>query len=447
MRAARTACVAVLVLLLCPADAWAAPPSTPLGPLTQTEQHTRCARPVATSSDDPPAGHDLLDISAAHEFSRGDGVTVAVIDTGVTPHRRLPGVVAGGDYVSTGDGLSDCDMHGTLVAGIIAARAAPDDGFVGVAPAARIISIRQSSGAFRAKTTRSEQSRTVDATVGVGYGPLATLAKAVVRAVDLGADIVNISETACLPPTEDLGDGAVGQALQYALTEDVVVVAAAGNLTDATSCREQNPDPATELATIATPARFAPLVLTVGATMSSDGTAAPFSLRGPWVSVGAPGTDVVSVAPTADGPRPVYALAGADGPAPLAGTSYAAPYVAGTAALIRSRFPDMSAPEVITRIVETAHGGGADGALGAGIIDPVAALTAHLPNRPDPAVGHAIAAPTPPGPGPGGLGRILIAVAVGAAMLAACWKPLRSATSAPDAVREAARTSGSLRRS
>ena len=423
MRVVRAAAAALLLLTSCPGIASAIPSAAPFGPLTPTEQHARCARPVATAAADVPAGHDLLDVAAAHRFSRGEGVTVAVIDTGVTPHRRLPGLVAGGDYVSGDDGLSDCDVHGTLVAGIIAARSDPGDGFVGVAPAARIVSIRQSSGAFRAKTPPTANA--AEATVGVGYGPLATLAKAIVRAVDLRADVINISETVCLAPSEVLGDDAVGQALQYALTKDVVVVTAAGNLADATSCREQNPDPVTDIKTVATPARFAPLVVTVGAAQAADGTAASFSLRGPWVSVGAPGTDVVSIAPTARGPRPVYALAGADGASPLAGTSYAAAYVAGTVALVRSRFPDLSAAEVIERIVATAHGGGHDGALGAGIIDPVAALTAHLPSRPDPAVGHTVDAPSPPGHGPGGAGRILVTVALAALLLAVSWRFMR----------------------
>ncbi|MGO3325693.1 type VII secretion-associated serine protease mycosin [Gordonia sp. (in: high G+C Gram-positive bacteria)] len=436
MRIVAAAAAALLLLSCCPPPASAVPAPVPLGPLTPTEQHARCARPIAAPTTDVPPGHRLLDVADAHQFSRGDGVAVAVIDTGVTPNRRLPGLVAGGDYVSSGNGLSDCDVHGTLVAGIIAARSAPGDSFVGVAPAARIISVRQSSGAFRAKNSRGD-----DVTVGVGYGPLATLAKAIVRAVDLGADVINISETACLPDSGDLGDDAVGQALQHALTREVVVVVAAGNLSDATSCREQNPDPVTELATVATPARFAPLVITVGAADAGDGTAASFSLRGPWVSVGAPGTDVVSIAQTTSGARPVYALAGAEGAVPLAGTSYAAPYVAGVAALVRSRFPEMSAAQVIERIVATAHGGGHDGALGAGVVDPVAALTAHLPPRPDPVAGHAVAAPAQADQGSGGTGKILIAVALAALVLAVSWRFARAAAPA------AGRTSTSPRRS
>ena len=73
-----------------------------------------------------------------------------MIDTGVQPHRRLPGVIAGGDYVSSGDGRQDCDGHGTIVAGIIAAAPEPEDrtGLSGVAPEASIIAIRQSSNKF-----------------------------------------------------------------------------------------------------------------------------------------------------------------------------------------------------------------------------------------------------------------------------------------------------------
>ncbi|AUH69633.1 MULTISPECIES: type VII secretion-associated serine protease mycosin [Gordonia] len=351
--------------------------AAPLGPPEPTEQRARCATTADADTAGEPAGHRLLDVAAAHRFSRGAGVSVAVIDTGVSPHTRLPRLVAGGDYVGTGDGLSDCDAHGTLVAGIIAAQPSADDDFVGVAPEATIISIRQSSGAFSARGSGAD-----DAVVGAGYGPLTTLARSVVRAVDLGARVINISEVACAPAAGPLDDGLVGTALAYARERDVVVVVAAGNLTETTACREQNPSGAASveqawarLRTAVTPARFAPLVLTVGAVAAADGAAADFSLRGPWVSVAAPGTDVVSVMPGSGGPRLAGGLRTGDGVAPLAGTSYAAPYVSGLAALIRSRYPRLSAAEVIDRIVDTAHGGGRDDAVGSGVIDPLAALT------------------------------------------------------------------------
>ena len=91
--------------------------------------------------------------AAVWQLTRGAGQRVAVIDTGVSRHRRLPDVVPGGDYVSTGDGTQDCDAHGTLVAGIIAATA-DSDGFSGVAPDVTLISIRQSSAKFAPASDR-----------------------------------------------------------------------------------------------------------------------------------------------------------------------------------------------------------------------------------------------------------------------------------------------------
>jgi len=173
----------------------------------------------------------------------------------------------------------------------------------------------------------------------------------------------------------------LGAALAHARARDAVVVAAAGNIADTTACREQNPSgwaspeqAWAQIRTSVTPARFAPLVLTVGA-VDGTGTPAAFSLRGPWVGVAAPGTDIVSLAPGAGRARLVGALRTADGAAALAGTSYAAPYVAGLAALIRSRYPQLSAAEVSAHITRTAHGGGDDAAVGGGVIDLVAALS------------------------------------------------------------------------
>ena len=79
-----------------------------------------------------PKYMDMLNLPEAWQFGRGAGVKVAVIDTGVSPHGRLPNLTPGGDYViAGGDGLSDCDAHGTLVASVLAAAPA-----IGPAPAA-----------------------------------------------------------------------------------------------------------------------------------------------------------------------------------------------------------------------------------------------------------------------------------------------------------------------
>jgi membrane-anchored mycosin MYCP len=70
----------------------------------------------------------MLNLPEAWRFGRGGGVKVAVIDTGVTPHPRLPHLLPGGDYVMGGDGLSDCDAHGTLVASMIGGAPAGAEG-------------------------------------------------------------------------------------------------------------------------------------------------------------------------------------------------------------------------------------------------------------------------------------------------------------------------------
>ncbi|MFW0784411.1 type VII secretion-associated serine protease mycosin [Gordonia sp. CPCC 206044] len=370
-----------------PIDAHALVRYAPVGPPEATEQRTLCANTSATGStvgSNPSAAQSMLNLPEAWRFSRGGGQTVAVIDTGVTPHPRLPRLRGGGDYVSSGDGLVDCDAHGTLVAGIIAAAPSPDDAFAGVAPDAALISIRQSSAAYGPAASPI----TSDATsVGRGYGSVRTLAHAIVRAVDLGATVINISEAACAPITSPIDDGTLGAAIKFAYDRDVVVVVAAGNLSADTACRQQNPDPGpadpdgwTSVTTVASPARFAPYVLTVGAVDADTATPSGFSLHGPWVGVAAPGTGIVGLDARDGSARPVDALEGADGPVPIAGTSFATPYVAGTVALVRARFPHLHAQEVIRRIIRTAHApaAGHDTRIGHGVIDPVAALTDQI---------------------------------------------------------------------
>ena len=98
-----------------------------------------------------------LGLESVWQLSRGEDQRIAVIDTGVARHVRLAHLQAAGDYVSAGDGTQDCDGHGTVVAGIIAAAADPDDPthFAGVAPAATLLAIRQSTTKFGPPTTRT----------------------------------------------------------------------------------------------------------------------------------------------------------------------------------------------------------------------------------------------------------------------------------------------------
>lgn len=375
----------------------------PVAPPVPAEQKLLCSQPNWTGPAPigVPVAQKILGLDRAWQFSQGAGQTVAVIDTGVNPHPRLS-VRPGGDYVADSDGTADCDGHGTLVAGIIAGHPEPEgnDGFSGVAPAASILAIRQTSLAYQAKNSyRSDDPRAMSAG---GYGTVDTLAAAVVHAVDSGATVINLSAVSCRPAGTDPVDAALGASLRYAFEHDVVVVAAAGNLQQQGACKEQNGIAGWDaVATIATPAWFVPYVLSV-ASVEPDGSPSPFTLYGPWVSVAAPGSNLMSLDSNPGGTGLVNGTPQADGQvAAVNGTSFATAYVSGLAALVRSRFPELSAAQVMERITRTAHapGNGRDVRLGAGLIDPVAALTAVLPpvrQDHDPGAGVAIAGPTPP---------------------------------------------------
>ncbi|HEY9304931.1 MAG TPA: type VII secretion-associated serine protease, partial [Mycobacterium sp.] len=93
------------------------------GPDQPMRQSNICARTITVADPNVAVmapGFAMLNIAKAWQYSTGNGVPVAVIDTGVNPSLRLP-VVPGGDYIMGGDGLMDCDAHGTIVASVIAA--------------------------------------------------------------------------------------------------------------------------------------------------------------------------------------------------------------------------------------------------------------------------------------------------------------------------------------
>src|ERR1700692_2690863 len=107
-------------------DPAALPPDDPPGPPEEMRQNQACALPVVVADPDltqSAPGNTMLDATAAWQYSTGAGVTVALIDTGLTPRRRFPALSAGGDYVQglPNGGLTDCESHGTVVASIIAA--------------------------------------------------------------------------------------------------------------------------------------------------------------------------------------------------------------------------------------------------------------------------------------------------------------------------------------
>src|SRR6202034_4936628 len=234
-------------------------PAPPRPPQT-TVQREICAVPSMARDAIPPTDAPQLaglDLQQLWSLPRGSGQRVAVIDTGVATHPRLPHTAAGGDYVFTGDGTQDCDGHGTAVAGIIAATADPNhtDDFSGVAPGADLISIRQSSTKLGPAADRS----------AAGFGDVDTMARAVRTAADLGASVINISTVARARAGSALDDRALGAALSYAVdVKNTVVVVAAGNI-GAGQCPAQQSDATRDSATVVvSPAWYDDYVLTVG---------------------------------------------------------------------------------------------------------------------------------------------------------------------------------------
>ncbi|AYF76632.1 type VII secretion-associated serine protease mycosin [Nocardia yunnanensis] len=373
-----------------PIDAGLLPPGGPATPPTETEHpaNSPCFSTQA-GGDGPtiPPTQRTLELPDAWQFARGAGQLVAVIDTGVSPHPRLPGLIPGGDYVAAGgDGIEDCDAHGTIVAGLIGAAQLPGQGFAGVAPEARIMTIRQTSALYQTKGAGKEKGPD---DMPDGYGKISALASAVRRAADAGARVINISLVAC-PTSEPTSAemGALGAAVQYAaLDKDAVIVAAAGN-TD--TCKASNPgldplhptdDPWDHVNSYVVPAWWDAYVLSVG-SVDAFGQPSKFSVPGPWVGVAAPGENIISLDPRNTG-LTTAKVTNQGQVTPYSGTSFAAPQVSGVAALVRSRFPDLSAAEVIQRIEATAHapGEGWNPYIGYGTVDPVAALSDQVPRQ------------------------------------------------------------------
>ncbi|WP_216210448.1 S8 family serine peptidase [Amycolatopsis aidingensis] len=369
---------------------------------------------------------------SAGRYRDGRPVKVAVIDTGVTPHPffqdRLKGV---GDYVKEvppGPGLEDCDGHGTEVAGIIAANPTdPDIGFTGVAPDAEILSIRQSSqnykkdtqqqsqppagdegggeegqpgdggesselpadeqtNGLRGSTDPAQEGPTRQLNDGETAGNVDTLAQAIVLAANNDVDVMNVSINNCREANGQISEPErnLQAAVRYAVeVKDVVVVSAAGNTGE--KCQQNNQLAPNKPRSVVTPPWFAEDVLSVAA-VDENGNVAPFSVHGPWVSVAAPGTEIISLDPAKNSSKLANRMVeGSGDPMPIQGTSFAAPYVAGLAALVRTVHPDLDARQVMRRIVSTAQHpaapDGRDNFIGYGIIDPMAALTSMVPEE------------------------------------------------------------------
>lgn len=414
-------------------DPQVAPPAGSAGPMGAMAQRSACVTTGVLPGTDPGSVNPnqlALNLSDAWKQSRGQGQTVAVIDTGVQPGPRLPHVEGGGDFIESTDGLTDCDGHGTSVAGLIAGQPGPD-GFSGVAPEARLISIRQNSPRFAPRAAGGDMAEariTAD---------VASLARAVVRAADMGARVINISVVTCMPADKQIDQTELGAALRYAAVEkDAVIVAAAGNtqggVTTGSACGS-NPladagapgDPRNwgGVSSVSIPSWWQPYVLSVGA-LNATGQPSAFTMAGPWVGIAAPGENISSVSNAPGGGLSNAMPADQDKLVPLSGTSYAAAYVSGVAALVRSKFPDLNARQVVHRLTTTARGAARSpsNVMGAGGVDPVAALTwdvADMPlDGPASPEGKPIAAPAEPAPRDN-TGRIVAFVGTGALALAA----------------------------
>ncbi|MDI5966054.1 type VII secretion-associated serine protease mycosin [Streptomyces sp. SL13] len=291
-----------------------------------------------------------LRAQTAWQTSKGKGITVAVLDTGVdAQHPDLTGsVLPAKDFIGFGaePGDSTWARHGTAMAGIIAGHGhgpGDADGVMGIAPQAKILPVRVILEDTDPKRKQARASRG------------GALAQGIRWAADHGADVINLSlgdDSKTAHP-----DSAEDDAVQYALRKGIVVVASAGN-------SGQHGDP------VSYPAAY-PGVIAVAA-VDHDGRRAAFSTSRWYADVAAPGVDVV----IADPDKHYY-----EG----WGTSAACAYASGVVALIRAKYPTLSPAQIRSLLESTAEdrpSGGRDDAIGAGVIDPVAALAAAAKLRP-----------------------------------------------------------------
>jgi hypothetical protein len=300
----------------------------------------QCATPAGVYRGPVGWAQRLIDPARIWPLANGSGQLVAVIGTGVDVDNPQ---FAPGQVTADAATDQDCDGRGTFAAGIVAAQGDPTTTFTGIAPGAEILSLKFTEG----------QDAAPDA-----------LAEAIGAATDAGATVILV----VMPVEYD--SPALTEAIADAVARDAVVVAAAaGGQAGATTY------PAT-----------LPGVLAVGAI---DAAGKPVQDEaGDHVAIAAPGKDLVATSAGAEGA--VGHRWGVNDP------TFAAAYVAGAVALIRSYRPELTATQVHNRLLLTASrpaGGGHDAQLGWGVLDAYAAVTAELPpNAPGPDAGQ----PAPP---------------------------------------------------
>lgn len=287
-----------------------------------------------------------LDLADAWRVSRGAGVLVAVLDSGVDPvHRDLAGsVTEGRDFTAGANpaGVAPSRLHGTYMASLIAGHGhgpGGGSGVIGVAPEARILSVRvileDEEPGFRTFNTAERFENVV--------------ARGIRYAVDHGADVINMSISKELATREERA------AVRYAISKGVVLVAAAGN-------EGAGRPEATGYAPYSYPAAF-PGVVSVAAA-DRRLRRASFSNWNPSVLVAAPGVDILGA-----GPGDEYWIG--------RGTSQATALVSGVAALIKAKYPKMSpalVAQALTKGATRRPSGGYDTGMGFGVVNAPRAL-------------------------------------------------------------------------
>lgn len=385
-----------------------------------TYNNTNLSRFPKSAEGEVPWPQQRLGYTEAHKFSIGQNVRVAIIDSGVEASvGQLRGRVSAGidvtPAVPTQRANTDCYGHGTAVAGIVAAAPADGIGFVGVAPGVRLVPIRQTWGL-------DVQGKTVE-------GRPSKLIQAMYAAVNSGASVMNISITVPAGPLTQQTRRAFMAAVEYARARNVVIVAASGNADENGNQHVLDTYPA------ALAGQYDNVIAVGG--IGPDGHLFSESVYGttPWVSVVAPADQVIStfIDKGIVGSRLQSAR----------GTSYAAPFVTGTVALLQSRYPGITAAEVKQRIEQTADHPATnlpDVRVGYGVVDPVAALTTVVPTG-TAAASPVVAAPLPPPATPdngtrnaaiaaAGIGTVAAVLLVGAAVIIPRgrrrnWQPTR----------------------